>query len=214
VKVVRRRDARPPAPAPGGAAPHRGGGQGAVVALAASTGGPAALQRILIDLPRTFPAPVLVVQHLAAGFVQGLARWLGGSCELHVKVAEHGEALSPGTVYVAPDALHLGMAPGGRVALSDLPPEGSFRPSATHLFRSAGEACGPSLVAVILTGMGRDGVDGLRTVRALGGHVLAQDEATSVVFGMPGEAVQAGVVDAVVPVEQIAGRLVSLVQGE
>ncbi|HEX2091856.1 MAG TPA: chemotaxis-specific protein-glutamate methyltransferase CheB [Longimicrobiaceae bacterium] len=186
----------------------------ALVAIAASTGGPAALQRILMDLPRAFPAPILVVQHIAPGFVHGLARWLGASCDLRVKVAEHGEPLNRGTIYIAPDDHHLGVRQAGRIELSDLPVIDGFRPSANHLFETAGSVYGASLVAVILTGMGRDGVEGLRTVHMLGGCVIAQDRASSVVFGMPNEAVQAGVVDMVLPVHRIASRLVTLMLGD
>lgn len=206
VKVVRRWATRtapvPPAPAPPPKAvvPR-------VVAIAASTGGPAALQRILADLPGDFPTPILVVQHIARGFTEGLTEWLGASSPLRVKVAEHGEGLAPRTVYVAPDDRHLGLAVGDRVEVLDAPPVEGFRPSATHLFESAARSYGAGVAAVILTGMGRDGVAGLQRVRDAGGHVIAQDRATSVVYGMPHAAVEAGVVDAVLPLEVIAGGL-------
>lgn len=207
VKVVRRwaRGAeRPPAPLP----PYVGRGTIQVVAFAASTGGPAALQRILADLPRDLRVPILVVQHIAAGFVDGLAQWLSGSCDLHVKVAEEGEALRGRTVYLAPDDRHLGTGGDRQVALSHAPAIGGFRPSATHLFHSVARTYGSAAMAVVLTGMGRDGVDGLHAVRAAGGRVLAQDEATSVVYGMPGEAVASGVVDVVLPLAEIAPHIV------
>ena len=205
VKVVRRWAPRmEPVPAPA----RRGSAHEIrLIAIAASTGGPAALHRILMGLPRDFPVPILVVQHIAAEFVSGLAQWLSSSCDLHVKVAEEGEPLVPRTVFLAPDDFHLGVTPAGRAQLSPLPPVGGFRPSGTFLFESAARAYGASLAAVILTGMGRDGVDGLRVVRAGGGFVIAQDEATSVVNGMPGEAVAAGLADAVLPVQEIAPRL-------
>jgi two-component system chemotaxis response regulator CheB len=183
------------------------------VAVAASTGGPAALQRILAALPRDFAAPILVVQHMARGFVEGVATWLGASCDLRVKVATHGEPLLGRTVFLAPDDRHLGVGPDGLLLLADAQPVGGFRPSGTYLFRSAAQAYGASLAAVILSGMGSDGVEGLKAVKAAGGLVLAQDEASSVVFGMPGEAVAAGVVDAVLAVEQIGPRLAELVAG-
>ena len=211
VKVVRRRSggrdaAVPPAPAsPAPRAPVR------LVAVAASTGGPVALQTILGALPDTFPVPVLVVQHLSRGFVGVLARWLGSATGLRVKVAEAGERLLPGTVYLAPDDQHLGVAPDGAVELAATPPQDGFRPSASHLFRSAAAAYGDSLLAVILTGMGSDGVRGLRAARAAGALVLAQDEASSVIYGMPREAVRAGVVGAVLPLESIGPRLAALV---
>jgi two-component system chemotaxis response regulator CheB len=184
-----------------------------LVAVAASTGGPAALQRLFAALPGDFPVPIVVVQHIASGFVGGLSEWLSTSCNLRVKVAEHGEPLLRRTVYVAPDNRQMGVAGDGRVLVTEAPAVNGFRPSATHLFATAAQAYGPSLTAVILTGMGNDGVEGLRTVKAAGGSVLAQNEASSVVYGMPGEAVAAGVADAVLGVDQIAQRLIELVAG-
>jgi two-component system chemotaxis response regulator CheB len=186
VKVVRRwagpKASSPVTPPirhrPGASRPIR------LVAIAASTGGPAALRRILEDLPRDFPAPILVVQHIARGFAAGFAEWLGGGSRLRVKVAEGGELLRPGTVYVAAEDGHLGASSNGTAALSTVAPIGGFRPSATWLFDSVGHSFGPSAAAVVLTGMGRDGVDGLETIRAAGGRVSVQDEASSVVYGM------------------------------
>jgi two-component system chemotaxis response regulator CheB len=182
-----------------------------LVAVATSTGGPAALHRLLSRLPADFPAPVLVVQHNAPGFMNGLVAWLDSGCDLTVKVAEQGQPLSPGTVYLAPDDRHLGVAPSGSVLLSSAPPVGGFRPSGTYLFESAARARGSSLVALILTGMGDDGVEGLRAVRQAGGQVIAQDEATSVVWGMPGAAVAAGLADSVLPLDAIPIRLAEMV---
>jgi len=210
VKVVRRWGARPEtavpaAPTPVPRAPVR------LVAVAASTGGPVALQTLLSALPASFPVPVLVVQHMSRGFVEVLARWLGTATALRVKVAAAGERLVPGTVYLAPDDQHLGATPDGAVELSAAPPQEGFRPSASYLFRSSAAAYGESLLAVILTGMGSDGVRGLRAAREAGALVLAQDEESSVIYGMPREAVQAGVVGAVLPLESIGPRLASLV---
>ena len=182
-----------------------------LVAIAASTGGPAALQRILADLPGDFPAPILVVQHIAAGFIAGLAGWLGASCNLRVKVAGHGEPLRERSVFLAPDDRHLGVTADAHAIVADAPPINGFRPSGTYLFASAARAYGPSVAAVILTGMGSDGVEGLKAVKAAGSQVLAQDEATSVVYGMPREAAAAGVVDAVLAIDAVAPRLQELV---
>ena len=207
VKVVRQRIARagplPPA-IPYSVAPP---GPIRIVAVATSTGGPPALQRLLSGLPADFRPPLLVVQHITPGFTAGFVAWLGSTCALRVKEAEHGEALAPRTAYVAPDHRHLGTSARGTLVLSDAAPVGGFRPSATHLFESVARAFGPSAAAVILTGMGEDGVAGLRLVRQSGGRVIAQDEATSIVFGMPGAAVAAGLADAVLPIEAIAARL-------
>jgi two-component system chemotaxis response regulator CheB len=214
VKVVRRwasqarSDGPPPTRQRAPGAPVR------LVAVAASTGGPAALQRILGALPGDFAVPIVVVQHIATGFVGGLSEWLSTSCNLRVKVAEHGEPLLRRTVYIAPDDRQLGVGGDGQVSVTDGPAMNGFRPSANHLFASAAQAYGASLAAVILTGMGSDGVEGLRVVKAAGGSVLVQNEASSVVYGMPGEAVAAGVADAVLGLDQIAQRLIELVAGE
>ncbi len=196
---------RPPAPL----TPPPRGVRAGVVAIATSTGGPAALQRVLSGLGPRFPAPILVVQHITPGFTDGLATWLGSVCPLRVRTATHGEPLEPGSAYLAPDGRHLGVS-GRAAALSDAPPIGGFRPSGTHLFESAARAFGAATVAVILTGMGDDGVEGLRAVRRAGGRVIAQDEESSVVFGMPGAAIAAGLADAVLPLDAIAGRLAAL----
>jgi two-component system chemotaxis response regulator CheB len=181
-----------------------------VVAIAASTGGPAALHRILSELPASFPLPILIVQHIALGFCEGMAGWLDSVTPLTVKVADDGEPLRPGTVYLAPDDRHLGITLDGQVQVSHTAPVGGFRPSGTHLFRSVARAYGAGGVALILTGMGQDGLEGLRELRQAGGRVVAQDEATSVVFGMPGVAVAAGLPDAVLPLEAIASHLKEL----
>ena len=185
-----------------------------VVAVAASTGGPAALLRALGELPGDFGAPILVVQHIARGFTEGLADWLGTGLALRVKLARDGEPLAPRTVYLAPDDRHLGVRGRDRVAVVEGDPVGGFRPSASFLFESVARSHGPAAAAVVLTGMGSDGVQGLETVRKAGGTVIAQDEATSVVYGMPGAAVAAGLVDVVLPVDRIGSRLLALVQKE
>lgn len=210
VKVVRRwpgqAAASAPVPAPRAAAEHSTG----VVAITASTGGPAALQRVLMDLPRDYPVPILIVQHIARGFMPGLCGWLKGRCDLRVRIASEGETLEPRTVYLAPDDVHLGVRGSDRVLLSPAPPIGGFRPSATFLFESVAQSHGSRAVAVVLTGMGRDGVAGLGAVRAAGGLVLTQDEASSVVYGMPREARLAGFSDMELPLSRIAERLIEI----
>jgi two-component system chemotaxis response regulator CheB len=214
VKVVRHW--RPPAvappvpPAPALGPPASGTGRGQIVAIVASTGGPAALQCVLSGLPADFALPILIVQHITPGFVSGLASWLNAASPLHVKVAEPGEPLAPRTAYLAPDHRHLGASGSGTVVLSSSAPIGGFRPSGTLLFESVGRAFGAGAVAVILTGMGDDGVEGLRTVRRAGGRVIAQDETTSTIFGMPRAAIAAGLVDLVQPLPAIAPYLSEL----
>jgi two-component system, chemotaxis family, protein-glutamate methylesterase/glutaminase len=213
VKVVRRWSESTPVPRLP-SAPRRTADGAELVAMAASTGGPAALRRVLMDLPQTLPAPLLVVQHIARDFTAGFASWLAGGCPLPVKVAEPGETLRPAVVYIAPDDRHLGVSADGRVRLEDAPPLSGFRPSASHLFETAARAYGDRLVAVVLTGMGTDGAAGLEAAHAAGAHVIAQDEGTSVVYGMAQEAVRRGVVHEVVPLEEIATRIVQLVARE
>jgi two-component system, chemotaxis family, protein-glutamate methylesterase/glutaminase len=179
-----------------------------VVAIAASTGGPAALAAVLTavgaDPP---PVPLLVVQHIVAGFDRGLAAWLDDVCPLPVRLATDGHLLRPGEVVVAPAHVHLGVTATGRVALSADPPIGVHRPSATYLFRSVARAYAAGAVGVVLTGMGDDGAAGLRALKDAGGLVLAQDESTSVVYGMPAAAVAAGAVDRTLPLHQIPAAL-------
>lgn len=208
VKVVRRWPERQrPAPMPPALPTAASSARPRVVAVAASTGGPAALATILSDLPGDFPLPVLVVQHIAPGFVDGFATWLNTTSPLRVKVAEQGEPLCARTVYVAPDQGHLGATDRFTVTISHAPPIDGFRPSATFLFESVARAFGGSSVAVILTGMGRDGATGLRAVREAGGQILAQDEESSVVFGMPGAAISEGLANATLPLGTIGSRL-------
>ena len=180
--------------------------------IAASTGGPGRLQQVFANLPGDFSVPILVVQHNAPGFMPGLAHWLGNSCDLRVKVAEPDEPLLPGTVYLAPDDAHLGVTPLSTVLLSDAAKIGGFRPSATYLFDSAAQVYAAAVLALILTGMGDDGVEGLRSVRRAGGRILAQDETSSIVWGMPGAAVAAGLPDLVLPLDALAARVMSFVK--
>jgi two-component system chemotaxis response regulator CheB len=181
-----------------------------IIAMAASTGGPAAFERILSDLPADFQSPILIVQHIADGFVNGLVSWLNTVCSLKVKVAVNGEPLSPHTVYVAPDGNHLGVSRRSEILLSQDAPIGGFRPSATFLFESVAKVFGSSAVHVILTGMGQDGVAGLVVAHRLGGKILAQDEMSSVVSGMPSAAINAQIVDRVLPLASIAHELTTI----
>jgi two-component system chemotaxis response regulator CheB len=210
VKVVRRwprRDhAAPPFPAP--ARPDR---TIRVIAIGASTGGPQAVATILAGLPRDLGVPMLVVQHIAPGFTEGLAEWLGQGIRLPVKLAGSGEEVRPGTVYLAPEGQQLGITRNGRIRLTRGAAEDGFCPSASHLFQSVADAYGRSAVGILLTGMGRDGAKGLLTLRQAGGVTLAQDEESSVIFGMPGEAIRLGAAEYVLSPEQIAGMIRSLV---
>ena len=205
VKLVRRwRQAQPPAPP----ARRQAKGPAQVVAIAASTGGPAVLKTILDDLPLDFPAPLLIVQHIARGFIAGVAEWLDQTSPLQIRVARNGERLRAGTAYFAPDDLQLGVNNQSSIRLSDDGPVKGFRPSATYLFESVAKSFAHNAVAVILTGMGEDGLEGLRKLRAVGGRIIAQSESSSVVFGMPGVVVRQGLADQVLEPDSIGSALV------
>lgn len=178
-----------------------------LIAVGASTGGPQALRSLLSGLPRANLPPLLVVQHMAEGFVAGLAAWLASDGRGSVRVATDGERLATGTVLIAPDGRHLTATRDGRVRLLASAPVGGHRPSANVLFESVAAAYGARAVGIILTGMGRDGADGLLRLHQAGGHTLAEDPATAVVGGMPGAAIALGAIDHVLPLPEIAPAL-------
>lgn len=187
-----------------------------LLAVAISTGGPEALRELLPALPASFPLPVVVVIHLPSPFTASLARTLDRYSAVQVSEARDGAALRPGTVQLAAGGLHMTVdrAPQGHllVRTSDAPPVNGCRPSADLLFRSAAACCQRGVIGLIMTGMGSDGVRGLAELRAAGSaYVIAQDEASSVVWGMPGAAVRAGVTDEVLPLSAISARLARLV---
>lgn len=222
VKVVGRRirTARKSVPVPA-----RQNGFG-IVAIAASTGGPHAITRVLQHLPATLPVPVVLVQHMAPGFVRGFTKYLDEHCAIQVKLVESVERLCSGVAYVAADGAHLrvlkhavprgGGDQNGAFSLQPthgVPQEG-FMPSASVLFESVAEAFGERALAVILTGMGRDGLSGLAKVREHGGRILAQNQETSVVFGMPYVAIEAGLADQVLPIERMAAEILDLLRAK
>jgi two-component system, chemotaxis family, protein-glutamate methylesterase/glutaminase len=163
-----------------------------LVAIGASTGGPEALQRILEGLPADFPLPILIVQHMAAGFLGGLAEWLNRSSSLPVALARDGEKVLAGRVLIAPDDRHMGISRDGRILLSADSPEKGVRPSVAHLFRSVRQAFSGRAIAVLLSGMGRDGALELKELRDAGAATVAQNFESSIIYGMPGEAVRLG----------------------
>lgn len=185
----------------------------AIVGIAASTGGPAAVRSILKDLSADFPAPILIVQHMSDGFIDGVAASLDATVALKVKVGTNGERLRPGTVYLAPDGHQLGVSGKSRLRVVDDEPIQGFRPSGSYLFGSIARAFKDESLAVILTGMGDDGTEGLRALHMAGGKVIAQDEKSSVVFGMPKSAISTGLVDFVLPLDDIAGKITALASG-
>lgn len=178
------------------------------IGVVASTGGPPALATLLGALPARFPVPVIVVQHIAHGFTEGLARWLDQTVPLPVALAEAGARLAPG-VWVAPEGAHCAVGPGGRFVLDRKSLAGPHRPSGDVLLTSLAETLGQEAAGVVLTGMGRDGAAGLGRIARSGGLTIAQDEVTSAVFGMPRAAAEAGA-ELVLPLRDIAARLVAL----
>jgi len=184
-----------------------------VVAIGASAGGPPTIAEILAGLPADLSCPILVVQHIAAGFAGGLAEWLGRSTSLAVKLAEPDEPTRAGAVYVAPDGLHMGISTAGRITLTDEIEADGFRPSASYLMRSVARSYRAAALGVLLTGMGRDGAAGLLELREQGGITIAQDKESSVVFGMPMEAIRLGAAEHVLPPRRISQAIKSLVAG-
>ncbi len=183
------------------------GDQVAAIGVAASTGGPAALVELLRMLPPRVMPPVLIVQHIARGFAEGFARWLSDTTGHPTTVAVHQGLAERGAVYVAADERHLGLDQAMRLVVSEAPPVGLFRPSGTYLLESMSMALGRRARGVVLTGMGDDGAAGAVAMRRSGGRVAAQDEATSVVYGMPRTTVERGGADVVLPLGQIAAWL-------
>jgi two-component system chemotaxis response regulator CheB len=182
-----------------------------VIALGVSTGGPNALTHIFQKLPGDLPVPLLVVQHMPPVFTRYLAERLDAVSDLKVCEAAAGQTLHPGGAWLAPGDYHLAVVrtPHGVVTqLHQGPPENSCRPAVDVLFRSVAQVYGPSALAVVLTGMGQDGLRGCQAIRQAGGQVLAQDQATSVVWGMPGAVAQAGLAQRLLPLDQIAAELV------
>lgn len=175
-----------------------------VVAIGASTGGPQVLQTILRQLPVDFPCPVLCVQHISAGFLSGLVEWLDASCRLRVKIMEEGETARAGTVYFPRESRHMTMDARGVLSSSGAPTVDGHRPSVTALFRSLAQNDGKTVLAILLTGMGEDGARGLQEVYESGGKTIAQNEASSVVFGMPRKAIEAGAAQHVLSDVEIA----------
>lgn len=181
-----------------------------VIAIGSSTGGVQALQAVIPKLPRNLPLPVLIVQHMPPMFTKSLAESLDSASMVSVKEGEEGDMLRPGCVYIAPGGLHMTVKwvkEGATIHLDKNPEDELLRPSVDVMFRSVAEVYGGDVLGVILTGMGYDGTVGLRLLKAKGARVIAQDEATCVVYGMPKTAVEAGVVDIILPIQEIAYQI-------
>jgi len=183
-----------------------------IVTVACSVGGPAALAKFLGQLPANLPVPILVTQHISRGFTEDLAGWLNQGAALEVKVAKDFEIVTPGRVYIAPDDHHLGLHDKTHIKTSNTPPIKGFRPAATFMFESVARVYKSGATAVILTGMGDDGLAGMKIHKELGGIIIAQDEDSCIVYGMPKAVVNAGLADLVLPLDTIANNLLALVQ--
>ncbi len=184
-----------------------------LLAIAASTGGPAALQTVLQGLGSEFPLPILVVQHITPGFVATLVEWLNRTVPFQVKIAYQNEYIQPGHVYVAPQSHHLLVRTPGVIHLRAAAEQDRLCPSADLLFESIASAYGKYAIGLILTGMGDDGTRGLRRLHTAGSPTLAQDAESAIVYGMPGAAVEAGAISQIVPLASLAGTILRLVQG-
>jgi two-component system chemotaxis response regulator CheB len=182
-----------------------------IVTIGVSTGGPNALATVIPSLPADFPVPVVIVQHMPPMFTRLLAERLASQSSIRVAEATEGAVLEPGLALVAPGDHHMLLrrdVRGVSVVLNQDPPENSCRPAVDVLFRSVAQVYGASALAVVLTGMGQDGLHGCSRIREAGGQILVQDEATSVVWGMPGYVANAGLADAVLPIQEVAPAIV------
>ena len=203
----------PPTP-PGGASSWATKVRPKVVVIGVSTGGPTALGSILPQIPEGFPLPVLVVQHMPPLFTRLLSERLHSTCRLAVEEASQGLPVTAGKILIAPGNFHMKLDPNGgkvRVFLDQSPPQNSCRPAVDALFASAGEVYGGAAIAVVLTGMGQDGLRGVEILKAQGASVLVQDEASSVVWGMPGAVANAGLADRVLPLDQVVPEIIRVV---
>jgi two-component system chemotaxis response regulator CheB len=183
-----------------------------IIVIGASTGGPQAIYELFAQLPVNFPVPIICVQHICLGFLQGFIDWLMSGCKLQIQIAKPGDTPKPGTVYFPPEQQHLELDKQGRFICSKSPPLEGHRPSVTVTFKSVTRFYGKATVGILLTGMGRDGAEGMQCIVQAGGLTIAQDEATSAIFGMPKEAIDLGAAKLVLPIHAIAPKLLELLQ--
>jgi two-component system chemotaxis response regulator CheB len=184
-----------------------------LIAIAASTGGPKALAVLLSELPEDFPCPIVIAQHMGDGFIPGLAGWLNSISKLTVKEGTDREMITSGTVYLSPSERHMKISQSGRIILVERQPRDIYHPSCDLLLASVASTYGADSIGVILTGMGDDGVWGMKKIKGVGGITLAQDEKSSLIFGMPKMAIESGCIDKVLSLHEIATELVRLTLG-
>jgi two-component system, chemotaxis family, protein-glutamate methylesterase/glutaminase len=182
-----------------------------IVAIGTSTGGPQALQTIFEGLPANFPVPIVCVQHISHGFLDGLIQWLSATCPLSLTIASPDTVPQPGTIYFPPEGKHLELNSKRQFICSDTPPVGGHRPAVDVTFKSIAQIYGQEAIAVLLTGMGKDGAEGMLKIQQAGGFTIAQDQETSIIFGMPKEAIAMNAVKQVWPIQKIASVLLDLV---
>lgn len=198
-------------------APHDIASKGSgieIVVIGASTGGPSVIQSILKDLPENFPAPVVIAQHIAPGFLSGLVQWLSKTTDMKVEIATDREKLKPGGIYLCPEGKQTGFSSRQSLKVVQVAHPSNLAPSVSYLFQSTVDVFGKRAIAVLLTGMGQDGALEMRLIKEAGGMTIAQDAETSVVHGMPGEAIKIGAVDddMVLPAYKIGAKLKQLLQ--
>jgi two-component system chemotaxis response regulator CheB len=183
-----------------------------IVAIGASTGGPLVVQKILSGLPKNISVPILIVQHISQGFTDGFVEWLKNTTKFPVHIASHGEFPLPGHGYIAPDNFHMGVESGPKIVLSNHEKENGMRPSVAYLFRTTAQAFGSDAVGVLLTGMGRDGADELKLMKEKGAVTFVQDKESSLVHGMPGEAIKLNAATYILSTEDITTALTALIK--
>ena len=183
-----------------------------IVAIGASTGGPLVLQKILSGLPNGIPFPILIVQHISPGFTEGFTEWLSNTTNFPLHIAAHGEVPVAGHGYIAPDNFHMGVEEGPRIVLSNHGLENGLRPSVAYLFRTTAKVFSSNAVGILLTGMGRDGAEELKIMKECGAITFAQDKESSVVHGMPGEAIKLNAATHILTPEGIIKTLTALIK--
>jgi len=179
-----------------------------IIGIASSTGGPKTVRKILSKLPVDFPIPIVIVQHISEGFIKGLVDWWNNECAIQIQEGRDGEKLRNGVVYVSPSFVHMTVTKNGRIKLEDTPPVGGHKPAANVLLSSVAEAFPKTSIGIILTGMGDDGALGIKAIKDRGGFTIAEDEASCAIFGMPKVAIEMGVIDKVLPLDEIADEII------
>ncbi|MEQ9364846.1 MAG: CheB methylesterase domain-containing protein [Leptospirales bacterium] len=205
--VFHKAQAAAAAPVSGVAEAGSAAGKVRMTAIGASTGGPQAYSALLSKLPADFPTPILCVQHISLGFLGGLVEWLNSQCSLKVQIAVPGTKAAPGHVYFPEEDTHLEISSDGTLRSEKTDHFHGFRPSVTNLFQSVAKSFGSRAIGVLMTGMGDDGAEGLKSLKDAGGLTIAQDESTSTVFGMPRAAIQMDAAGHVLALPDIAPAL-------